>query len=201
MYKKIFSLIIISSMTLFSLIFAQGFTAQQVDAFEVSGVKIGMTEEEAFVNVIQKYNTSEDQIKLYGPYGQRDVVVGEQELNYFSYNGDGENVYVFFTLDVNQTPPVNVVSEVNYDMRYTPDNAKNVENILKQRFGDASVADSSRNLKWCQIKDKYTCKEDTTILEYNSSGSITVKVSIKNTRYRTAKTELETKQKNKNANF
>lgn len=198
MGKKNVSLLVGSIMALSSVVFGGGLTTSQVDNMELAGVKIGMTEEEAVSRLIAKYNTSQDQLK-FRRHISEDSVTGKKEIHQIAYWGSGENAYVDFTVDITQAPAVNVVSGVSYDMQYSKDNADNVENTLKQQFGDVSIPASSGVLVWCQTESKYDCKKGSTVFKLNRMGSINI--SMKNDSYSIARRAYEDKQKNKAANF
>lgn len=179
--------------------FADALTNEQLSNLEISGVKIGMTEAEATSGLMQKYGVSKDQLKFRTNPFPHEITGEKKVLSYIEYNGEGENAYIKFMLDVSQNPPINVVYQARYDMRYTKDNADNVEEAMKLKYGNPSISGSNGNFFWCQLKDQYTCIKDINYLMFSRSQKI--EILLENDGYSKAITDFKNKKKSKTANF
>lgn len=171
--------------------FAQGQTAVQVQSFELAGVKIGMTENQAIDTLVSKYNISRSDLEFHTSF-VRNPITDKKELDYISVEFDKQEIMVYFQLDITQSPYQLVVSGVYYRLPDTPDNRKNIIDMLTQKYGRPAF----RN-HWCEPTD-YGCKPETTFIETSDTGA---SISMSTKKYQANITRHQQRQSNRTPNF
>lgn len=198
MYKKLSHLLALTIFIMSNAI-ANGLSPEQVKGLEISGIKLGMIKDEAIKGLINKYDTSQDQLEITESDKVNDIT-GKNEVKHIVYNGDGEAVTIEFDIDVNQTPPQNVVFSVKYAITYSPENSEAIENTLKKRYGDKPVSGRGSIVAWCEEERLRSCKIGMPRLEFNKNP---IFIKLSTDQYRRSREAFEIKQKqiNKTANF
>lgn len=156
----------------------QAASPRSVDArtFDVAGVKTGMDFNEARAAAAKNFKVPESQIEVGTPY--LNPVTNTKLTNTLSYKKNGVTFLVHFEgrVPVDAKRPL-VVSQISYELPWTPDNKNAMAKAVVEKYGKQSNFPNDLNLEWCEKPSSNPgmgCSTDMTQAVLNYSG-----VSIK----------------------
>ncbi|WOB71292.1 hypothetical protein [Achromobacter xylosoxidans] len=124
---------------------------RSVDArsFDIAGVKTGMDYDEAVAAAEKNFGVGKNQIKA--GYPTLNPVTNTKQPQNFSYEKDGVRLVVHFEprVPVDKQRPL-AVSQVRYEMPWTPANKDAMAQAVVQKYGKQSNFPNQLNLEWCQ---------------------------------------------------
>jgi hypothetical protein len=130
--------------------------ARSVDAsqFDVSGVKLGMTQSEAVAAATARLKIDKHSIE-FDKFPQLNQVTNSREPTYFTAtNGSGElTVYFFPKIPTDKSNPM-LVGIVIYEMPWTQDNAQSMKAAALEKYGQPSNGTIGGSYQWCSNPDK-----------------------------------------------
>ncbi|CUJ72797.1 hypothetical protein [Achromobacter kerstersii] len=147
---KLKAALLISALNALALTPAHAAAPRSVDArtFDIAGVKTGMDYDEAVAAAAKNFNVSKSEIKA--GYATVDPVTNTKTPKDFSYRKDGVELVVHFEprVPVDKQRPL-VVSQINYEMPWTPANKDAMAQAVVQKYGRQSNYPNDLSLEWC----------------------------------------------------
>lgn len=123
---------------------------RSVDAstFDVAGVKSGMDFEEARAAAAKNFNVPVSQIEVGTAYPN--PVTKTKLPNSLSYRKNGVTLLIHFEgrVPVDAKRPL-AVSQIRYEIPWTPDNKKAMAQAVVEKYGKQSNYPNDLNLEWC----------------------------------------------------
>lgn len=104
--------------------------------FDVAGVKLGMSVEEAIAALAQHQEVEPSTIEPQ-KYPPKNIITGKEEPNQFELKKDHVRIILKFTPSVEQSGKM-LVSEIQYNISATEDNVKALEEAVKTKYGEPS---------------------------------------------------------------
>lgn len=148
---KLKAVLLISAMNALAITAAQAAPQRSVDArsFDVAGVKTGMDYDEAAAAAAKNFHVGKNEIKA--GYATNNPVTNTKMPMNFSYEKDGVRLVVHFEprLPVDKQHPL-VVSQVQYEMPWTPANKNAMGQAVLAKYGKQSNYPNDLNLEWCE---------------------------------------------------
>lgn len=130
--------------------------AKLVDAiaFDVAGVKLGMTPTEAVAAASSKLQIDKRAIE-FDKFPKRNLVTRSKEPEYFIAKSGLARLFVHFSprMPVDKANPM-VVSHIIYEMPWTPDNVKSMQATAIQKYGPTSNGILGARYEWCARPSK-----------------------------------------------
>lgn len=148
---KLKAALLISALNALAIVPAHAEPPRSVDAraFDIAGVKTGMDYDEAVAAAAKNFNVGKNEIKAGYP-SLNPVTNTKTPLN-FSYEKDGVKLLVHFEprVPVDKQRPL-AVSQVSYEMPWTPANKDAMAQAVVEKYGKQSNFPNKLNLEWCQ---------------------------------------------------
>lgn len=130
---------------------AQAASPRSVDAraFDVAGVKTGMDFNEARAAAAKNFQVPESQIEAGMLY--LNPVTKTKLANTLSYKKNGVTLLIHFEgrVPVDAKRPL-VVSQIRYELPWTPDNKNAMAQAVVAKYGKQSNYPNDLNLEWCE---------------------------------------------------
>lgn len=150
-----------------------------VTPFDIAGITLGMTEQQAVAAVTSKLNLSQRDIRI--TRGTIHGVGMENAASDILIRKNGIEISVSLMRDaLHDRPGTTVVSQINYRVPYTVANNAEVLKKALAKYGAPTFGDA-RSARWCMLENPYFCSETLGNLEVGSAG-----ISIRDFRYRNA---------------
>lgn len=134
-----------------------------VTTFDIAGVKLGMSPEEAQAALKSKYPNGElGKLQTKGsPLDYKIKIPSEIEMK----DGNQKVIVYFSTNTLNGKPEEAVVSRIMYNLPNTDDNLKALQQAAKEKYGIPTLGEDSTLWRWCQNPEKvfaYECVSNKT---------------------------------------
>jgi hypothetical protein len=132
-----------------TLLNAESLRSVDVLAFDIAGVKLGMTFDEARKAAAKHYGVSIDKIKA-GSLGEHPIT-GEKSPVSFKYEQDGSELIVSFhpRIPADKARPT-AVSRIYYGVRWTKENASALRKAALDKYGASSHPRWQIPRVWCK---------------------------------------------------
>lgn len=171
---KLKAALLISALSALAFAPAHAASQRSVDAraFDIAGVKPGMDYDEALAAAAKNFNVAKNQIRT--GYATNNVVTGTKMPMNFSYSKDGVELSVHFEprLPVDKNRPL-VVSQINYELPWSPANRDAMAEAALQKYGKQSNFPSTLPMQWCEKPSSNPgmgCSSDMSQAVLNYSG-------------------------------
>jgi hypothetical protein len=114
-------------------------------AFDVAGIKLGMTPTEVQTKIAQHFGVNKGQVHT---YSQPQLLLGgKAAIIAVNYEAKGESLQVLFqTVSANPADPVPAY-QINYKLPFSRENAEQLKVAAIQKYGAPTV--NSFPLQWC----------------------------------------------------
>lgn len=149
---------------IYFIIFVMGFanvgafaaSPRSVDAgeFDIAGIKLGMTPEEAIGAVTEKLQIGKSALE-FDKFPKLNVVTSSREPEYFKAGLDGVSIIVHFEANVPYNPQRKMaVSKIGYEQPWSTDNKLAVKEMALKKYGQSSNGTQGVTLQWCLVPHK-----------------------------------------------
>lgn len=144
--------------TVIGLASAGAFAAspRSVDAgeFDIAGVKLGMTPEEAIEAITEKFQIGKSEFE-FDKFPKLNVVTNSREAEYFKVSLNGTSIIVHFEANVPHNPKRKMaVSMIGYEQPWSTDNKLAVKDMALKKYGQSSNGVQGATLQWCLAPHK-----------------------------------------------
>lgn len=188
--KKLILLLVVSGL-------AQAETPRSVDVtgFDVVGIRLGMTPEEAKAAVKVKLGLDDEAI-VDEKFAGQDAVTGQKVPSNFSIRHGNHSVLVFHATNLLAgRSDERAVYLIKYEMPYTPENVEAIRRAALEKYGVNSNAPNDLPMHWCQHPNQNTgigCDR----LQEPSLKIAQTAIELHDPRYREAIEAWKNRQKN-----
>lgn len=137
-------------------LFAQAQAPRGVDVtvFDVAGVRLGMSPEEAKAAVKAQFGVPDAAIEDEKFFGA-DVVTGEKVPAYFTMKDGHHELTVYHAANVfADKPQERAVYLVKYDLPYSQENVAAIAQAALEKYGENSNAPNDLPMHWCEHPHK-----------------------------------------------
>lgn len=166
-----------------------------VTAFDVAGVKLGMTPEDAKAALKATFNVDDAAITD-SKYNQADPVTGEKVPDSFTLKTGNHNIIVNHVTNLRDgKQPARAVWAIRYEMPYSGENKTAMREAALAKYGENSNAPNDLPMHWCEHPHENTgigCDRlDEPSLELSQT-----RIQFTDPRYRQAIIDWQNQQKN-----
>lgn len=121
-----------------------------VTAFDVAGVKLGMTPEAAKAALKAAFNVDDAAI-VDSKYNSPDPVTGEKVPDSFSLETGNHKILVHHATNLlDGKQPARAVWEIRYEMPYSEENVAAMREAALAKYGENSNAPNDLPMHWCE---------------------------------------------------
>lgn len=183
---------IISSLSMFSAIFASfSVYASDVSSFDIGGVKLGMSVDEAKKALMDSLGLRPGNIVV-DTLPSQNVISGKKEPNNISVKTESYEVVVHFIPNArNERNPEKVVDGISFTMPHTPENLASMKQRVQEKYGAPDHVVGGYLLSWCSSPSRVMgCSADDLKLTYSGT-----RLELRDDGYRKALTEWLNKRR------
>lgn len=192
---KLIYMIIIAAMTVSSAgVFAASPRSVDAAKFDIAGVRLGMTPEEAVKAVTEKFQIEKSAVE-FDKFPKLNVVTNGREATYFTVSSDGSTIIVNFEANVPYNPQRKMaVSGIGYEQAWSTENKLAMKEMALKKYGQPSNGVQGSSSQWCLEPHKnpgFGCSEfKGPILSLHGT-----KLGLSDSRYRQAVIDFINKSK------
>ena len=162
---------VISSLSMFSAIFASSSVyASDVSSFDIAGVKLGMSVDEAKKALMDSLGLPPGNIMV-DPFPQENVISGKKEPSNIVVKTESYEVVVHFIPNARyERNPEKVVNIISFTMPHTPENLASMKQRVREKYGAPDHVVGGYLLSWCSSPSRVIgCSADDMKLTYSGT--------------------------------
>jgi hypothetical protein len=120
-----------------------------IRSFDIGGVKIGMSFDEARAAMAKNFHIQANQIRSFTSWSNRTALLGKGLPNILAYESDGARMQVTLTsrLPLDESRPL-TVERVTYEIPWTNHNEIEIKKTARTKYGPPSSDEDAP--RWCE---------------------------------------------------
>ncbi|MDO4776479.1 MAG: hypothetical protein Q4A06_03380 [Cardiobacteriaceae bacterium] len=171
-----------------------------VTAFDVAGVKLGMTPEDAKAALKASFGVDDEAI-VDDKFPGKDSVTGEKIPSYFSVKSGNHSLLIHHVTNLRDgKQPARAVTRIEYEMPYTEENVVAMREAALGKYGENANSPNTLPMHWCEHPHENTgigCdRHDEPRLELAQT-----RIVLEDPRYRQAIIDWQEKQQSEKPKF
>jgi hypothetical protein len=149
MRKKIFAFAATIALLASAAVLADSPRSVDAATFDIGGVKLGMSKDEAVKAITTTLNLSKNEV-VFDKYPSQNLITGKKEPTYFTVaHGIGKFTVYLGPNALTPNASSTIVDMIRYEMPWTPENVAAMKKAVIEKYGEPSNGTIGVTYEWC----------------------------------------------------